>query len=68
MLSWLFIKQKQYTSAFRQEKAIYKRKEPASVDRLLDLSDLALSLDAIEVAKDIFEFVLQQTKDSGTQW
>ncbi|WP_291865574.1 tetratricopeptide repeat protein [Maribacter sp.] len=67
LLSWLFVKQKQYGSAFRQEKAIYKRTEGTNTNRLIDLSDIALSVDELDVAKDIFEFVLEETEDSTTR-
>ncbi|WP_298502772.1 tetratricopeptide repeat protein [uncultured Maribacter sp.] len=67
LLSWLFVKQKQYSSAFRQEKAIYKRTEGSNTNRLIDLSDAALGAEELDVAKDIYEFVLEETDDSATR-
>ena len=40
LLSWLFVQQKQYNSAFSQEKAIYKRMESNNLDRLENLGKL----------------------------
>ncbi len=42
LLSWLFVQQEQYGSAFRQEKAIYKRMEDGNTLRLENLGKLAL--------------------------
>ncbi|NNL10003.1 MAG: hypothetical protein HKP38_12335, partial [Croceitalea sp.] len=42
LLSWLFVQQKQYSSAFAQEKAIFKRKESPSLDRMSNLGEVAM--------------------------
>lgn len=67
LLSWLFVQQKQYSSAFRQEKAIFKRMDGSSTYRLKNLGDLALEDSAIEVSKDIFEYIIENTNDSVTK-
>ena len=63
LLSWLFVQQKQYASAFRQEKAIYKRMDGASVQRLENLGDLTLDENETETAKEIYEFIAENTGD-----
>ncbi|AYN69267.1 hypothetical protein D1013_18690 [Euzebyella marina] len=63
LLSWLFLQQKQYASAFRQEKAIYKRMDGASVQRLENLGDLTLDENETETAKEIYEFISENTGD-----
>lgn len=67
LLSWLFVQQKQYASAFRQEKAIFKRMEGSSVYRLNNLGELALEDSDIEVAQSIFEYIVENTNDVVTR-
>lgn len=66
LLSWLFVQQKQYQSAFSQEKAIYKRAEGSNLQRLEGLGNLALEDEAMEDAKAIFEYVLKNSSDPVT--
>lgn len=63
LLSWLFVQQQQYGSAFRQEKAIYKRMEDGNTLRLESLGKLALDENDTEVAKDIFEYIVKESND-----
>ncbi|MEM9078547.1 MAG: tetratricopeptide repeat protein [Bacteroidota bacterium] len=63
LLSWLFIQQKQYKSAFGQEKAIFKRSEFPAVDRLETLGQIALEDQDNETATDVFEFIVQNSND-----
>jgi tetratricopeptide (TPR) repeat protein len=63
LLSWLFVQQKQYNSAFRQEKAIFKRMEGGTIQRLISLGNLALKDDEKEVAQSIFEYVVDNSAD-----
>ena len=67
LLSWLFVQQKQYGSAFRQEKAIYKRMDGASIQRLENLGDIALEDSATEVAKEVYEYIIENTNDEVTE-
>lgn len=67
MLSWLFVQQKQFSSAFRQEKAIFKRIDGSDVNRLENLGTLALQDDDYDVAKDIFNFIIESTSDAITK-
>ncbi len=67
LLSWLFVQQKQYNSAFRQEKAIFKRMEGNSVYRLKNLGELALEDSDTEVAQSIFEYIVENTNDAVTK-
>lgn len=61
-LSWFYIQQKEYSKAFIQEKAIYKR-NPESLDGFVNLGDLAIEEGDNDIAKEIFEFILENTKD-----
>ena len=63
LLSWLFVQQKQYNSAFRQEKAIFRRMDGSSVYRLKNLGNLALEDSSTEVAQSIFEYIVENTND-----
>ncbi|MGB5667925.1 MAG: tetratricopeptide repeat protein [Maribacter sp.] len=67
LLSWLFVQQKQYGNAFRQEKAIFKRMEGGTIQRLVGLGDLALEDSELEVAQSIFEYVVEKSADKVTK-
>ncbi|MDF0717619.1 tetratricopeptide repeat protein [Muricauda sp. 334s03] len=67
LLSWLFIQQKQYNSAFGQEKAIYKRSEGQSVDRLENLGSIALEDKDWETAAEIYEYIEDNTENPRTR-
>jgi tetratricopeptide (TPR) repeat protein len=67
MLSWLFVQQKQYSSAFRQEKAIFKRMAGNSTVRLENLGSLALEDNENDVATDIYEYIIGNTDNEITK-
>ncbi|WP_339728000.1 tetratricopeptide repeat protein [Maribacter stanieri] len=67
LLSWLFVQQKQYNSALRQEKAIFKRMNGSSTSRLENLGKSALDTEEYEVAKDIYSYVIDNTNNKITQ-
>ena len=53
MLSWLYVQEKAYNKSFIQEKALYKR-NPESLDRIIELALTALGDTDDDTAKDIF--------------
>jgi tetratricopeptide (TPR) repeat protein len=61
-LSWFYVQQKEFGKAFIQEKAIYKR-NLESLSSIVSLGELVIEEQEQETAKEIFEFVLQNTKD-----
>jgi tetratricopeptide (TPR) repeat protein len=63
ILSWLFVQQKQYSSAFNQEKAIYKRSGAFSLQRLIGLGDIAIEDNAIDDAKAILTYIDKNSND-----
>ena len=65
MLSWLYVQEKAYAKSFIQEKAIYKR-NPESLDRILELAITALNDNDNDTAKDIFNYILKTTLDLST--
>jgi len=67
LLSWLFVQQKQYSSAFRQEKAIFKRMDGASMQRLENLANLSLEDNETEIAHSINEFIIENSNDEVTK-
>ena len=67
LLSWLFVQQGQYESAFRQERAIYKRMEGATLQRLEGLGELVLEAEDIETATEIFQYVSENAVDETTR-
>lgn len=66
LLSWLFIEQKQYNSAFNQEKAIYKRSEEGNLKRLNILGNIALKEGEKDTAKDIFSYIVDNSIENNT--
>ncbi|WP_339841479.1 tetratricopeptide repeat protein [uncultured Maribacter sp.] len=67
LLSWLFVQQNQYSSAFRQEKAIFKRINGSSTIRLENLGDNALEDKEHEVAKEIYSYIIDNTNNEITK-
>ncbi len=63
LLSWLFIQQKQYNSAFNQEKAIYKRTGESSLDRLENLGQIVLEEKNYTSAIPIFEYIVENSNN-----
>lgn len=63
LLAWLFVQQKQYSSAFVQEKAIFKRSGEASLQRLEGLGKLAREDQDMAVAKEVFEYIVANSGD-----
>ncbi|GLU42908.1 hypothetical protein Musp01_05320 [Muricauda sp. NBRC 101325] len=63
LLSWLFVQQKQFNSAFSQEKAIYKRADGNNVDRLESLGEIALEENDLESATEIFQYIVDNNED-----
>ena len=61
-LSWLFIQQKEYSKAFIQQKAIYKR-NPDSFANIVNLGQMAIEDNDQDSATEILNFVLQNTRD-----
>jgi tetratricopeptide (TPR) repeat protein len=61
-LSWFYVQQKEFSKAFIQEKAIYKR-DPESLSDIIDLAHLAIEAEDHETAQLILEFVIANTMD-----
>lgn len=67
LLSWLFVQQNQFSSAFRQEKAIFKRMNGSTTVRLEDLGDNAFQDKQHDIAKDIYEYISDNTSNEITK-
>ncbi|WP_422106303.1 hypothetical protein [Winogradskyella sp.] len=65
LLSWLYVQEKAYNKSFIQEKALYKR-NPESLDRIIELAITALNDNDDETSKAIFNYVLETTQDAST--
>lgn len=63
LLSWLYVQEKQYGKSFVQEKALYKR-NPESLDRIIDLAYTALDNDDTDTAVSIFNYLLEASQDN----
>jgi len=64
MLSWLYIQERAYNKSFVQERALYKR-NPESLDRIIELALTALNDNDMTTARTIFNYVLKTTQDSS---
>lgn len=65
LLSWLYVQERAYNKSFIQEKALYKR-NPESLDRIIELAVTALNDSDEETSKDIFNYILETTQDAST--
>ncbi|MCW2120358.1 tetratricopeptide repeat protein [Flavobacterium sp. 7A] len=61
-LSWFYVQQKEFSKAFVQEKAVYKR-NPISLSNIVNLAQTCIEEDDTETAKIILNFVIENSKD-----
>ncbi|HLT32889.1 MAG TPA: tetratricopeptide repeat protein [Aquaticitalea sp.] len=66
LLSWMYVQEKDYNKSFTQEKALYRR-NPESLDNIIDLAVMAHNEKQNETATEIFNFVLETSQDIDTQ-
>lgn len=66
LLSWIFVQEKDFDKSFTQEKALYRR-NPESLNNIIDLAVMANNEKQHEVATEIFNFVLESTQDIETK-
>ena len=62
LLSWLFIQQRDYSKAFVQERAIFKR-APESLRGILDLARITIEQDEVETANTILNYVIENVME-----
>ncbi|WP_028891509.1 tetratricopeptide repeat protein [Tenacibaculum sp. 47A_GOM-205m] len=60
LLSWLFIRQKQYSKALIQSKALFAR-DPDNLNRINEVGKLALENKDYETAKECFDLIIENT-------
>lgn len=60
LLSWLFIQQKEYGKALTQERAIHRR-NPESLDRMIDLGAIAVNEKDYETAQNALRYIIENT-------
>ncbi len=65
LLSWLFVREKKYNSAFTQEKAIYKRLDESSLNRIEDLAKVTFNDNTYKISKEIYQFIIKKNNDIG---
>lgn len=61
-LSWFYVQQKELGKAFIQQKAIYKRNSE-TLSGILSIGNLAIEEGESDIAKEIFDFIILNTKD-----
>lgn len=62
LLSWLFIQQKEYDKAFRQEKAIFKRTE-GEIEGIVDLAGITVDEGEVEISQEILQYITENAID-----
>ncbi|MDG1393360.1 MAG: tetratricopeptide repeat protein [Flavobacteriaceae bacterium] len=62
-LSWLYIQQNEFNKAFVQVKAIYRR-NPESLQGLINLAESATEASAFETALSVYQFLIQNATDT----
>ncbi|WP_073084290.1 tetratricopeptide repeat protein [Winogradskyella jejuensis] len=62
LLSWLYVQEKQYGKSFVQEKALYRR-NPESLERIIDLAFTAKDDDDKTTASNIFNYIIETAQD-----
>ena len=62
-LSWYYVQKKEFSKAFVQEKAIYKR-NPQSLSNILSLAQLSIEEKDLETSRGILNFILESSSDS----
>ncbi|WP_188404853.1 tetratricopeptide repeat protein [Psychroflexus salis] len=68
LLSWLFMQQGDFSKAFAQEKAIYKRSQSQNFQRLIELADEAGNASQnTETSQLILNYVIEEAKDRRNQ-
>lgn len=61
ILTWLFVEQQEYSKAFVQQKAIYRRTKE-NMDEILDLAQTSIQNEAFDTANEILDFVIAFTE------
>lgn len=62
LLSWLYVQEKQYSKSFIQEKALYKR-NPESLERIIDLALTARDDNDDNTATNIFTYIVETAQN-----
>lgn len=62
LLSWLFTNQKEYTKAFMQEKAIYKRTN-GDLQRIISLASASLEAGDEQASEEILNYIIENSFD-----
>lgn len=66
LLSWLFIQQKEYDKAFRQEKAIFKRTE-GEIQGIVDLAGITIEEGETAISIEILQYLIENAVDDTTK-
>ncbi len=61
-LSWYFVQRKEFSKAFTQEKAIFKR-NPQNLRNILNLAQLAIEERDLDTSRSILDFILESSSN-----
>ena len=62
LLSWLYVQERAYNKSFIQEKALYRR-NPESLERIIELALTALNDNAYDTSTAIFNYIIETSQD-----
>lgn len=61
MLSWMFVQQKQYGSAFNQEKALYKRNDSLGLGGISNVGSIAYRYEDYDAVVQCFSYIVENS-------
>lgn len=67
LLSWFFVQQHEFGKAFTQERAIFRRSEDKDLNGMVNLANIAISEEAFDDAREIIEFVIENSLTSDSR-
>lgn len=67
LLSWFFVQQHEFGKAFTQERAIFRRSEDKDLNGMVNLANIAISEEAFDDAREIIEFVIENSLTSNSR-
>ncbi len=63
ILSWVFIQEQDFDKAFAQERAIFKRAQAQSYNRLFNLAEASTDAEQFEKSQDIYNYIIDESEN-----
>ncbi|MBV1888438.1 MAG: tetratricopeptide repeat protein [Urechidicola sp.] len=65
LLSWVFVQQKQYSKAFIQEKALYKRTDSLGLFGIKTIGELAYNKKEFKTVRNVYTYILKNSESQS---